>query len=92
MHTMLRKKLLHSPGLYLVLDRQFLEGMDIVSIVTRVLAAGVDMIQLRDKESTDKEFFETGRKIIFRGPLGGRGRRRQPEGAPPSRHLALRCW
>src|SRR3989338_278972 len=63
MHTMLRKKLLHSPGLYLVLDRQFLEGMDIVSIVTRVLAAGVDMIQLRDKESTDKEFFETGRKI-----------------------------
>lgn len=63
MHTMLRKKLLQAPGLYLVLDRQFLEERGVVSIVTRVLAAGVDMIQFRDKEATDKEFFEAGRKI-----------------------------
>lgn len=71
MHTMLRKKLLQAQGLYLVLDRQFLEGKDVVFIVARVLAAGVDMIQFRDKEATDKEFFEAGRKI--KGLLEGKG-------------------
>jgi thiamine-phosphate pyrophosphorylase len=40
-----------------------LGGRDILTVISRSLEAGVDIIQFRDKEAGDREFLETGRKI-----------------------------
>jgi thiamine-phosphate pyrophosphorylase len=58
-----KKKLLSCRGLYLVTDKKALKGRDMIHAVSRSLDAGVEIIQFRDKESSDRDFFETGKKI-----------------------------
>jgi len=60
---MLKKELLKRPGLYLVTDNEILKGKDLLGILSASLKAGLDMVQLRDKESSDTDFLELGRKI-----------------------------
>ncbi|MFC1624290.1 thiamine phosphate synthase [Candidatus Omnitrophota bacterium] len=60
---MLKKKLLETSGIYLVTDRRALNGKDITLTISQALKAGIDIIQYRDKEATDREFLETGKKI-----------------------------
>lgn len=59
----LKKKLLQASGVYLVTDRQALKGKDVISTLAHSVNAGIDIIQYRDKEATDREFIEIGRKI-----------------------------
>ncbi|MDP6685995.1 MAG: thiamine phosphate synthase [Candidatus Omnitrophota bacterium] len=63
MHTQSKKELLKKSGLYLVTDRLALKDKDITKIISQSVAAGVDIVQLRDKEATSQEFIETGKKI-----------------------------
>jgi len=60
---MLKKRLLKKPGLYLVTDRNVLKARDLLQILSRSMEAGLDMIQLRDKEATDEDLLGTARKI-----------------------------
>jgi len=59
----LKKTLLKKPGLYLVTDNNALEGKDLFDILSCSLKAGLDMVQFRDKEASDRGFLETGFKI-----------------------------
>lgn len=59
----LKKALLRKPGLYLVTDRGALNDRDLLDILSGSLKAGLDMVQFRDKEASDINFFETGLKI-----------------------------
>ncbi len=60
---MSRKKLLKKPGIYLIADRDTLNGKDIASVVSKSLDAGADIVQLRDKTATNEEFLEAAKKI-----------------------------
>ncbi len=60
---MSRKELLKKTGIYLVTDRRALKDKEIISVISRSLDAGADIIQLRDKTATDEEFLETGKRI-----------------------------
>jgi thiamine-phosphate diphosphorylase len=60
---MLKKELLKKPGLYLVTDNNALKGGNLFDILPCSLKAGLDMVQFRDKEASDKDFFKTGLKI-----------------------------
>jgi len=59
----LKKRLLKKPGLYLVTDHKALRGRDLFKILKGSLKAGLDIVQFRDKESSDTDFIETGAKI-----------------------------
>jgi thiamine-phosphate pyrophosphorylase len=59
----LKKTLLKKPGLYLVTDSRILKGKDLFNILPCSLKAGLDMVQFRDKEASDKDFLEIGFKI-----------------------------
>lgn len=59
----LKKGLLKKPGLYLVTDRDILKAKDLLYILSRSLDAGLDMVQLRDKEASDRELLEIGKGI-----------------------------
>lgn len=63
MLTMLKKELLKRPGIYLVTDRKALKGKDVIKTLSSSLEAGIDIIQFRDKEASDREFFDIGKKI-----------------------------
>jgi thiamine-phosphate pyrophosphorylase len=60
---MLKKELLKKSGLYLVTDNNTLKGSNLFDILAGSLKAGLDMVQFRDKEASDKDFFKTGLKI-----------------------------
>jgi len=59
----LKKILLKKPGLYLVTDSRVLEGKDLFNILACSMKAGLDMVQFRDKEASDRDFLETGYRI-----------------------------
>lgn len=59
----MKKELLKKPGLYLVTDRGVLKGKDLFKILSDSLRAGLDMVQFRDKETSDTDFLETAAKI-----------------------------
>jgi thiamine-phosphate pyrophosphorylase len=59
----LKKRLLEKPGLYLVTDSSVLKGRDLFKILSGSLKAGLDMVQFRDKEASDRDFLETCLKI-----------------------------
>lgn len=46
------------PTLYLVTDRRFLRHLSLAELVARAVAAGVTMVQLREKECPAREFYE----------------------------------
>jgi len=58
-----KKELLKKPGLYLVADNNAAKGANLFDILPCSLKAGLDMVQFRDKEASDKDFFKTGLKI-----------------------------
>ncbi|MBU1062101.1 MAG: thiamine phosphate synthase [Candidatus Omnitrophica bacterium] len=58
-----KKRLLQNSWLYLVTDNALLKGRDIIVTLSRAIAAGVDIIQYRDKDASDREFLETGTEI-----------------------------
>lgn len=60
---MLKKELLKKPGLYLVTDSGVLKGRDLFEALSGSLKAGLDMVQFRDKEASDADFFKTGLRI-----------------------------
>jgi thiamine-phosphate pyrophosphorylase len=59
----LKKELLRKPGLYLVTDNGVLKGRDLIGALSGSVKAGLDMVQFRDKEANDADFFKTGLKI-----------------------------
>lgn len=54
---------MEKPGIYLIVDMPTLGDRDFLEVVSRSLDAGVDIIQLRDKVSSDRDFFEAAKKI-----------------------------
>jgi thiamine-phosphate pyrophosphorylase len=50
-----RTKIEGIPGLYVILDRQFLVGRDELDIVRQIIEGGAKVIQLRDKQSNKRE-------------------------------------
>lgn len=45
-------------SLYLVTDRSFLRGRDLVTAVLQAVAGGVTVVQLREKEASSRDFFQ----------------------------------
>lgn len=45
-------------SLYLVTDRSFLKGRDLITAVLQSVAGGVTMVQLREKEANSREFYQ----------------------------------
>ncbi len=50
-----RDKIERMPGLYVILDRQFLAGRDELDIASQIIQGGARVIQLRDKQSKSGE-------------------------------------
>lgn len=46
------------PTLYLVTDRRFLRNLNLAELVSRAVAGGVTMVQLREKDCSTREFYE----------------------------------
>jgi thiamine-phosphate pyrophosphorylase len=51
-------------SLYLATDQRLLAGRDLCAVVEAAVAAGVTVVQLREKEASAAEFFETGRRLL----------------------------
>ncbi len=59
----MKKKLLKNSLLYLILDREVLSYPAILSVARKSVRAGVDIIQLRDKISSDADFLSLALKL-----------------------------
>jgi thiamine-phosphate pyrophosphorylase len=51
-------------SLYLATDPHWLAGRDLCAVVEAAVAAGVTVVQLREKEASAAAFFETGRRLL----------------------------
>lgn len=51
-------------SLYLVTDAAQCAGLGVVETVRRAVAAGVTVVQLRDRDATDEEFIAVGRQLV----------------------------
>lgn len=51
-------------ALYLATDPHFLAGRNLEEVVGACIRHGVTAVQLRDKEASGKELFETGRRLL----------------------------
>lgn len=51
------------PSLYLVTDRTLTMGRELIEIVEQAVKGGVTMVQLREKNCQDKEFYNLGLKL-----------------------------
>jgi thiamine-phosphate pyrophosphorylase len=51
------------PGLYVILDRQFLVGRDEVDIARQIIDGGARVIQLRDKQSKKRDLLLIAQKL-----------------------------
>ncbi len=60
----LRKKLQQNSKLYLILDTQVHEYSRLLMVAKKAVAAGVDIIQLRDKQGTAKDIIRFSEKIL----------------------------
>jgi thiamine-phosphate pyrophosphorylase len=58
-----RDKLERMPGLYVILDRQFLAGRDELKITSQIIQGGARVIQLRDKQSNSGELLHVAQKL-----------------------------
>ncbi|HHY60061.1 MAG TPA: thiamine phosphate synthase [Clostridia bacterium] len=45
-------------SLYLVTDRSYLQGKDLITAVGQAVAGGVTLVQLREKEASSREFYQ----------------------------------
>jgi len=50
-------------SLYLATGRAFLRGRDLAAVVEEAVAAGVTLVQLREKTAGAREFYEIGRRL-----------------------------
>lgn len=50
-------------SLYLVTDRTYLEGRSLFDAVEEAIKAGVTVVQLREKNISDREFYEMGLRL-----------------------------
>lgn len=60
-------------SLYLVTDRSFLKGRDLIEAVLQSVAGGVTMVQLREKEASSQEFYQLA--VALKNAL-------EPQGVP----------
>lgn len=51
-------------GLYLCTDRALLNGRSLARAVEEAIAGGVTIVQLREKELSSREFYETAKEIL----------------------------
>jgi thiamine-phosphate pyrophosphorylase len=58
-----RDKVERMPGLYVILDRQFLAGRDELDITGQIIEGGASVIQLRDKQSKKGELLLVAQKL-----------------------------
>ena len=58
-----RDKIERMPGLYVILDRQFLVGRDEMDIARQIIEGGARVIQLRDKQSKKRDLFLVAQKL-----------------------------
>ena len=58
-----RDKIERMPGLYVILDRQFLVGRDEVDIARQIIEGGARVIQLRDKQSKKRDLLLIAQKL-----------------------------
>jgi thiamine-phosphate pyrophosphorylase len=58
-----RDKIERMPGLYVILDRQFLAGRDELDIASQVIHGGARVIQLRDKQSKKGELLLVAQRL-----------------------------
>jgi len=58
-----RDKIERMPGLYVILDRQFLAGRDELDIAGQIIEGGARVIQLRDKQSKKGELLLVAQKL-----------------------------
>ena len=58
-----RDKIERMPGLYVILDRQFLVGRDELDIAGQIIHGGARVIQLRDKQSKKGELLLVAQKL-----------------------------
>jgi thiamine-phosphate pyrophosphorylase len=58
-----RDKMERMPGLYVVLDRQFLAGRDELDVARQIIEGGAQVIQLRDKQSQKGELLVVAQKL-----------------------------
>ena len=58
-----RDKIERIPGLYVILDRQFLAGRDELDIAGQIIEGGARVIQLRDKQSKKGELLLVAQKL-----------------------------
>ena len=58
-----RDKIERMPGLYVILDRQFLGGRDELDIAVQIIEGGARVIQLRDKQSKKGEMLLVAQKL-----------------------------
>ncbi len=57
------KKLLNKANLYLILDAQVLSYQEILKVLKPAVQAGVDIVQLRDKQGSARDILEFSKKI-----------------------------
>lgn len=58
-------------GLYLVTDRELCLGRPLPEVVAQAVAGGVNVVQLREKSASTREFVELGRALLaLLAPLG----------------------
>lgn len=60
----LRKTRLKNSNLYLILDRDVLDYTQLFSVAKQAIRWGVDIIQLRDKQSCAKEMLQFSRSLV----------------------------
>ncbi len=58
-----RDKIERIPGLYVILDRQFLAGRDELDIANQIIEGGAKVIQFRDKQSNKGELLLVAQKV-----------------------------
>lgn len=58
-----KKKLLEKIQLYVIVDKKLCYPRKIEEVVSNVIEGGAQMIQFRDKESSDKDFLEDAKRI-----------------------------
>jgi thiamine-phosphate pyrophosphorylase len=58
-----RDKIERMPGLYVILDRQFLAGRDELDIAGQIIEGGARVLQLRDKQSKKGELLLVAQKL-----------------------------
>ncbi len=51
-------------GLHVLTDRQLLEPRSVIEVIAMVIEGGASAIQLRDKNTSDEEMIDLGKKIL----------------------------